>query len=348
MKSLSLSSSEKLNIIENLGTLLSAGIPILESVDSLLEETKGNTTKILETLKEDLNQGKTIAYSLTRHPKAFDPITVNLIKAAEEAGTLETALKDLTQSIKKDIDFANQVKGSMVYPILVLIVLLAVILLNLFFVIPRVSQVFTRLTVQIPLPTKILIFISNFANDNLIYVITATIFLVAASVFTFKVKKSLITGFIFSLPLISKLIMEIDITRFTRSMSLLLKSGLPIDEAIKLSEDVTSKREIKMAIEESRKLVDAGKTLSSGLKKHKKVIPGFMIRITEAGEKSGTLEKSMQELSNQFEDRVTNRLKTLTTLIEPFLLLVVGLLVGGLMLAIIAPIYNLIGQIGHR
>jgi type II secretory pathway component PulF len=131
-------------------------------------------------------------------------------------------------------------------------------------------------------------------------------------------------------------------------MSLLLKSGLPIDEAIELSEDVTQKREIKNAIEESKKLVDAGKTLSSGLKKHKKVIPGFMIRITEAGEKSGTLEKSMQELSNQFEDRVTNRLKTLTTLIEPFLLLVVGLLVGGLMLAIIAPIYNLIGQIGQR
>jgi len=348
MKSLSLSSSEKLNIIENLGTLLTAGIPILEAVDSLLEETKGNTTKILETLKEDLNQGKTIAYSLTRHPKAFDPITVNLIKAAEEAGTLETALKDLTQSIKKDIDFANQVKGSMVYPILVLIVLLAVILLNLFFVIPRVSQVFTRLTVQVPLPTKILIFISNFANDNLIYVIAASIFTIAATIITFKVKKSLITNYLFALPLISKLIMEIDITRFTRSMSLLLKSGLPIDEALKLSEDVTSKREIKNAIEESKKLVDAGKTLSSGLKKHKKVIPGFMIRITEAGEKSGTLEKSMQELSNQFEDRVTNRLKTLTTLIEPFLLLVVGLLVGGLMLAIIAPIYNLIGQIGHR
>ena len=348
MKSLSLSSSEKLYIIENLGTLLTAGIPILESVDSLLEETKGNTTKILETLKEDLNQGKTIAYSLTRHPKAFDPITVNLIKAAEEAGTLETALKDLTQSIKKDIDFANQVKGSMVYPILVLIVLLAVILLNLFFVIPRVSQVFTRLTVQIPLPTKILIFISNFANDNLIYVIAASIFLIATTIITFKVKKSLITNYVFALPLVSKLIMEIDITRFTRSMSLLLKSGLPIDEAIELSEDVTSKREIKMAIEESRKLVDAGKTLSSGLKKHKKVIPGFMIRITEAGEKSGTLEKSMQELSNQFEDRVENRLKTLIVLIEPFLLLVVGLLVGGIMLSIIAPIYNLIGQIGQR
>jgi len=348
MKTLSLSTSEKLNIIGNLGTLLSSGIPILEAVDSLLEETKGNTTKILENLKEDLNQGKTIAYSLTRHPKAFDPITVNLIKAAEEAGTLETALKDLTLSIKKDIDFAGKVKGSMVYPIVVLVVLFAVILLNLFFVIPRVSQVFARLTVQIPLPTKILIFISNFANDNLIFVIAASIFLIIAIVITFNVKKSLITNYVFSLPLISKLIMEIDITRFTRSMSLLLKSGLPIDEALKLSEDVTSKREIKKAIEESKKQVDMGKTLSSGLKKHKKVIPGFMIRITEAGEKSGTLEKSMQELSNQFEDRVENRLKILTTLIEPFLLLVVGLLVGGLMLAIIAPIYNLIGQIGQR
>src|SRR3989344_5899879 len=238
MKSLSLSSSEKLNIIENLGTLLTAGIPILEAVDSLLEETKGNTTKILETLKEDLNQGKTIAYSLTRHPKAFDPITVNLIKAAEEAGTLETALKDLTLSIKKDIDFAGKVKGSMVYPIVVLVVLFAVILLNLFFVIPRVAQVFDRLTVTVPLPTKILIFVSNFANDNLIYVIATAIFLIAASAFTFKVKRSLITGYLFSLPLISKLIMEMDITRFTRSMSLLLKSGLPIDEAIEPSEAV--------------------------------------------------------------------------------------------------------------
>lgn len=348
MKSLSISTSEKLNIIDSLGTLLTAGIPIIETVDSILEEAKGNSNKILQTLKEDLNQGKTIAYSLDRHPKAFDPITVNLIKAAEEAGTLETTLKDLTASIKKDMEFASNVRSSLLYPILVLIVLFAVITLNLFFVIPRVAQVFDRLKVQIPLPTKILIAISKFSNDYLLFVIGFIFLLATAIIIIFKTKKTIITTFTFSLPLISKLVREIDITRFTRSMALLLKSGIPIDEAIELSEDVVNKIEIKATIEESLQLVTAGKNLSAGFRKHKNVIPTFMIRITEAGEKSGTLEKSMQEISDQFENRVTTRIKAITILIEPFLLLIVGLMVGGLMLAIVAPIYNLIGQIGQR
>jgi len=152
----------------------------------------------------------------------------------------------------------------------------------------------------------------------------------------------------FSLPVISKLVIEIDLTRFSRSMSLLLKSGIPIDEAIELSIDVVNKREVKAVLEDSLKTVTGGKKLAQSMKKYKKVIPGFMVRIIEAGEKSGTLDKSMQHLSDQFDSRVTNRIKTLTILIEPFLLLVVGVLVGGLMLAIIAPIYNLIGNLGQR
>lgn len=348
MKQFSLPIHEKLNIIENLATFLSSGIPILEAVDSLLEETKGSSTKILQTLKEDLNQGKTISYSFARHPKAFDPITVNLIKAAEEAGTLESTLKDLTKSIQKDIDFLNSVKASLVYPILVLIVLFAVIVLNLFFVLPRVSQVFERLKIEVPLPTKILIAVSNFTNDNLLTSVAGLAIFIVAVVVIFKTKKTIITSALFSLPIISKLALEIDLTRFTRSMSLLLKSGIPINEAIELSKDVTNKKEIKASLNESLKHVTSGKTLSSSLKKFKNVFPGFMVRIAEAGEKSGTLEKSMGDLSNQFESRVNNRIKTIITLIEPFLLLIVGILVGGLMLAIIAPIYNLIGQINTR
>src|SRR3989344_7719355 len=123
----SLPTQDKLTLISNLSTFIASGIPILEAVESQIEETSGNSKKILKQLKEDLNQGKSISDSFARSPGAFDPTTVNLIKAAEEAGTLETTLKDLTQSIKKDIDFVNIVKGSMVYPILVLIILFAVI-----------------------------------------------------------------------------------------------------------------------------------------------------------------------------------------------------------------------------
>src|SRR4030042_2013199 len=284
--SIKLSSYNKLYLISNLATLISSGIPILESVESLITEAKGSSKKVLEILKEDLNQGKTIAQSFARSPDAFDKVSINLIKASEEAGTLETTLKDLTSSIKKDIDFSNKIKGALTYPILVIIVLLVVININLFFVIPRISKVFLRLNIDIP--------------------------------------------------------------RFCRSMFLLLSSGIPITEALDLTKNVVNKKKISSIIEESSKSVSSGKNLSEGLKKSSGLIPNFMVRIIEAGEKSGTLEKSMQELSEQFDERVSNRLKTLTTLLEPILLIIVGVLVGAIMLAIIAPIYNMIGKIKVR
>lgn len=348
MKSLSISNQEKLNIVDSLATLLASGIPIIEAVESLLEEAKGDSLKILKILEEDLNQGKTIAYSLTRHPKSFDPITVNLIKAAEESGTLETTLKDITESIAKDIDFIGKVRGGLIYPSIILFIMYGYINLALFFVIPKFSEVIDRLKYDVPLPTKILFGVSKFANDNLLLVITAQVLAVLCIVILFKTKKSFIARLFFSLPLISKLVLEIDITRFTRSLSLLLKSGIPIDEAIRLSKDVVGKKEIRDVITDSLKQVESGKTISSGLKKHKGIIPGFMVRITQAGEKSGTLENALQQISNQFETRVTNRLKSVTLLIEPILLITVALMVGALLLAIVAPIYNLIGKFSQR
>lgn len=348
MKSAHLSNQDKLNLISSLATLLSSGIPILEAVHALEEEARGSTKKILGILEEDLNQGKTISESFARFPKAFDPVTVNIIKAAEEAGNLDTTLKDLTHTIKKDIEFTNKVKGGLVYPALVIMILLAVILMNLFFVIPRVAKVFTRLKIQLPLPTRILLATSDLIVHNTLLAVGILIIFAALIYILFKTKKSLILGIIYSLPLISKLIKEIDITRFTRSMSLLLVSGIPITEALSLSQYVVAKKEIQSVIKESEKLVSAGKNLSQGLKKFPKVIPSFATRIVEAGEKSGTLEKSMQEISEQFDERTSNRLNTLVTLLEPILLVIVGVMVGGIMLAIIAPIYGLIGKINTR
>ncbi len=343
-----ISAQEKLYLISNLGTLIASGIPIIEAIDSLVDDSKGQIRKLLLVLKDDLNQGKTIAESFARSPKAFDPVTINLIKASEEAGTLETTLKDISTSVAKDLEFSGKVKGALAYPVLVVVVLISVIILNLFFVIPRIGRVFANLNITLPLPTKILIAVSRFTTQNTIAVILAIVAFFIAATILYKAKRDIFLRVFFSLPLVSQLAKEIDLTRFTRSMSLLLSSGLPIVEALELAKDVVARSDIKRAIVESKKEVTSGKNLSDGLKHFSKVIPGFAIRIIEAGEKSGTLEKSMAELSEQFDMRVSNRLKTLTALIEPVLLLVVGLMVGGLMLAIIAPIYNLIGKISPR
>lgn len=343
-----LSISERLYLISNFATLLSSGIPILEAVDSLTEETSGNTLKILKVLRQDLNQGHTISQSFGRWPKAFDPISVNLIKAAEQAGTLETILKDMVTTIKKDIDFINKVKSALTYPILVVIILFIVLAINLFFVIPRVSEVFSRLKIETPLPTKILIFTSKLVVDNTLFVILALVALLFVLFIIIKTQKAILFGFLSIIPPVNKLLTDIDLTRFTRSFALLLKSGIPITDALHLAKDVVTKRKIKNIIIASTQAVASGKKLSDGLKGSEKTIPNFMVRVVEAGEASGTLEQAMQELAEQFDDRVTQRVKNLTTLLEPLLLLIVGFLVGAIMLAIIAPIYNLIGNIKAR
>jgi len=344
----SLSAGDKLNLISNLDTMLTAGIPILEAVDSLLEEAKNNQRKILLQLKEDLNQGKNIADSLSKFPNAFDPVTVNIIRAAEQSGTLESSLKDLTDNIKKDIDLSSKVTGAITYPIFVVVVFVGVLLLILTFVIPRIASVFGRFRVNLPLPTKILIFTSNIFINYFPLVLLVFVVLTVCLIVLYKNKKKMLLNVLFKLPLLSTLARQIDLTRFSRSMSLLLTSGIPITESLRLSAAVVTKKEVAQSIKYAQDSVTAGKKLSEGFKLSKGIIPSTFIRITEAGERSGTLDKSMQNISQQYETSVSNTLKTLTTLLEPLMLVVIGVLVGGIMLAVIAPIYGLIGNISAR
>lgn len=346
--SVKISSKDKLTIISNLGTMLTAGIPIMETVDSMLEDTSGNQKKILTSLREDLVQGKSIADSFSNFPNAFDPVTINLIRAAEKAGNLDTTLKDLTINIKKEIEFNDKVKSALTYPLFVIVIFVAVLTLMLVFVIPRISSVFKRLNVTLPLPTKILITISDAVLAYTVPTLIVIAVLIVLSIFLFKTQKKRFVNALLSLPLLRGLARGIDLTRFNRSMALLLSSGLPIMEALSLSANVVNKKEVFHLIERSEQAVSTGKNLSEGLKGHKKIIPGVMVRIIQAGEKSGTLEKSMQDLADYFDEEVSNKLKALSTLLEPIMLVVIGLLVGAMMLAVIAPIYNLIGSISSR
>lgn len=345
---LNLSSNEKLTLLSNLSTLLSAGIPILEAVDSLLEDGSKNMKKILSELKQDLTQGQKISSTFAKFPNVFDPVMVNLIKASEESGTLDTSLKDITEHYQKEIEFSEKIKTACVYPAFVIIVFSGVLFVILTFVIPRIAQVFTRMRVDLPISTQILIVISNFVTAYKYQVLIAAAFLVILTVFIYRYNKKLVVNSLLSLPLLSTLGKEIDLARFNRSMSLLLKSGIPITEALDLSEHVVSRPEITKIIKNIQKIVDSGRHMSDGFKESKGVIPSMMVRITEAGEKSGTLETAFQDLSDHFEIKVSNTLKKITVLFEPISIVFIGLLVGGMMLSVIAPIYQLIGNLQGR
>ena len=346
-ENLTLSDGEKISFATNMSIMLAAGISILEIVDSLLEDAKGNQKKILETLREDLVQGKRLYSSFGKFPAVFDQVEVNIIRAAEEAGTLEVTLNDMRDYIKKEIEFKDKIKAAMAYPVLIFFVFGGVLLMMLTFIIPKIAQVFLRLNVILPLPTRILIFTSNLLLTYTIPIILILIAVFMFLYFLYKRQKKLLVTFIISLPLISRLAKEMDITRFTRSMSLLLSAGIPITFALDLTQNAATKKEVAAAISHCREVVLAGRRLSEGLRDSKKVIPSLMIKITEAGEKSGALEKSMQDVSEFMDYQVTKTLSTVTTLLEPLMLIFVGILIGGMMLSIIAPIYGMIGQVGR-
>ena len=340
-----LSSNDKIALISNFHTMLVSGIPILETVDSLLEDSKGSQKKLLQTLHQDLSQGQHMYITFAKFPKIFDKVTVSIIKSAEESGTLDTALDDLKSNIRKEIEFNDKIRSALIYPAFILGVFILVMVVILVGVIPKISTVFLQLNVTLPLPTKIMIFMSNFLLTYTIPLIVAVIILIAVCFYLFKQYKIFFVRVFTSLPLVSLLTEQIDLTRFTRSLYLLLTAGLPITVALELTQDVVIKKNISNAIKHAKNNVFSGKKLSEGFKDSKKVIPPIMIKIIEAGERSGALDKSMLEVSEYLDYQVSNTLKAVTAMIEPIMIVGVGILIGGMMMAIIAPIYQLIGQI---
>lgn len=342
----SLSANEKIALISNLHTMLAAGIPILETIDSLLEDSKGTQKKLLQTMRQDLGQGQHMYVTFAKFPKIFDKVTISIIKSAEESGTLDTSLNDLRINIKKEIEFNDKIQSALIYPAFIFVVFIVVMVVILVVVIPKISSVFSQLNVTLPLPTKILIFLSNALLTYTVPIVTIVIIFAATIFYFFKKNRTFFVRMLTSLPLVSTLTQQIDLTRFTRSLYLLLSAGIPITVALELTQNVVIKKNVANAIKHAKNYVYGGKKLSEGFRDSSKVIPPIMIKIIEAGERSGSLDKSMLDVSEFLDYQVSSSLKTLTALIEPIMVVGVGILVGGMMMAIIAPIYQMIGQIG--
>ncbi len=348
LKDVRIKNNDKWNLFVSLGIMLSAGIPILEIVDSLAEDSKGGIKIFLETLHDDISQGKTISSTMAKFPTAFNQVTINVLKVAEESGTLETSIKEVQANLKKEIEFNDRIRAATLYPVIVIAVFFLVILSVLFFVIPRVASVFKALKINLPLPTRILLFASNSLIYHWPIVLALIALIIGVCTLLYLKKRVWLINKITKFPLVNRLARAVDLTRFTRSLSLLLNTGLPITSCLDLAKSVVVQDDVRKAVEHVRNSVTSGNKMSEGLKKSSKIIPKFMIKMTEAGEKSGSLERTMQFVADYLEYHVEKTLGTITTLLEPAMLVIIGIIVGSIMLSIIGPIYSLIGQIGPK
>lgn len=344
---LSLKGTEKLELVGSLATMLSSGISIIEVAESLKDGAKPGTQMILEEIQSDLAQGNHIWNSFAKFPRVFDKVSVNVIRASEEAGTLDTALADLRHTLQKNMEFNDKIRSALMYPIFIMVVFVMILLLILTFVVPKIGNVFIQMNVTLPLPTRILIAMSDLVVKNTLVFGLATMLLVGLIWYLWRYHKGKVMEIFFKLPVVSALIKQIDVTNFGRNLSLLLNSGLPITQAMELAEEVIVRAKMRKLVAYSRSMVLSGKKMSEGLSGDKGEMPSIVIKLIEAGEKTGSLEKSCQDIADYFEYKVDYTLKTLTALMEPVMLVLVGIAVGGMMLAIIAPIYGLISQVGR-
>ncbi len=346
--SLRLSPNEKIEFFSNMYTMLKAGIPILNGVESLLEDSKGNIRKVFSAVREDLLAGRRMYLSLAKFPESFDKVTVNLIKAAEEAGTLEITLADIKKNTQAEMEFSDKVRSALTYPAFVFVLFIGVMGVMLFVVMPKISQVFSRLKVTIPLPTKILIATSSFITSHTLEVAVGLALALVLLVVLYNKKRRFLLNILFHLPVVSTLYKKVDIVRFSRSMGLLLSSGIPIVNALELSVEVVNRKDLRNLLENSKKMVYAGKQFSEGLRAQKGVMPTIVVKLIELGESSGSLDRAMADVTEYMDYEVSKNLKVLTTLLEPIMLVIVGGMVGGMMMSIISPMYSMIGQVSNR
>lgn len=342
--SIRLSHKDRLVLFKYLSVLLGAGLAIDEAVKILQEQSKGSQLIIMNHLAKTLAQGAALSEAFVRFPKIFSPVVVGLVAAGESAGTLQANLTHLSDQMQKDYELQQKVRGALMYPAVIVSAALAIAISILVFVLPNISGVYTALKLELPLPTRILLFISNLIVNN---GLLALLGLVAVGLVVYFLPKiSLLRPTIhwmyLHIPVIGSLSKKSNVARLTRLTGTMLESGMSIDDILPVLFVSFQNEQYKRLLADVRDRIVHGDALSVLLSPHKSLVPTMAVRVIEVGEQAGSLSQMLVYLADFYEKEIDEMTKNLSSLLEPFLLIMIGLMVGGLAVSILLPIYQVV------
>lgn len=326
-----------------LSTLLGAGLPLVESLTALIDQTSNYTLKkVLSQVRERVNEGSTLADALGEHPKIFSSLYVNMTRAGESSGALEIVLMRLADFTEGQLALKNKLFATLAYPILMLFVGSGVLLFLLTFVIPKVTSIFYETQQALPLPTQILITSSSLLKDTWWLILAGLVFLIVGlrKVNKNERGKAFFDGLKLNLPFFGKLIQKIAIARFTRTFGILLHSGIPVLTSLDIVKTVVNNSVLFKAIEEARNNIREGEAIAPPLNRSG-LFPPMVTHMISVGERSGRLEEMLQKISEASENEVQATIQGLTSLLEPVMILFMGSIVGFIVLSILLPIFEM-------
>ncbi len=346
----SLSFESKLMFTKHLATMIDAGINLTEAFNILIEQTpRGANKKMFENIFKMISAGETLSMSLRQYPRIFSEIFVNMVSIGEKSGSLSETLQYLDEQMEKEYELRKKVVGAFIYPAVIVVITLLLTLGIVVFIMPKISKIFTSFDVALPLPTRILIASSDLLTTHPLKVIGVTILTVVIISQLFRIRK---LGVLWRriwlfMPVFGKILISMNLARFSRTMNSLLKAGVPITQALDITSKVFTDPSYQKIIDEARRKVEQGSTVYEALQDQGRLFPTLAIKMLNVGEKTGQLEKTTGHLAKLYEHQVDNMTKNLSVLLEPMLLVFMAGLVGAVALSVILPIYQLPNLI-HR
>ncbi len=335
---------DKVLFARHLALMIKAGLPLRSSIVAVKEQSKSRRFRnVLDDVIKSIERGQSLAVSLSRHSDVFGSLYINMIKIGEESGTLEQNLDNLAHQLEKKYELRKRIKAAMIYPAIIVTAVIGLSVALVFFVLPKITPLFETFDIQLPLTTRILIKTTFLLQSYGLFVLVGIVGLAIFLFFLSKIKlmKALFYRILFFVPVAGKISRDVNITYFNYTLGTLLKSGVSVISALEITggtlNNLVYKKEIKKIAEEVKK----GKSISSYLRKKEKLFPLIVSRMIGIGEKTGKLDETLLYIGNFYEVEIDRTTKTLSSILEPVLLLIVGLMVGFIALAIISPIYEI-------
>jgi type IV pilus assembly protein PilC len=329
-------------------TMIDAGLPIIQCLDILQSQQENPTfKKILKQIKDGVEGGATLADTLKNHPKLFDNLFVNMVAAGEAGGILDIILKRLSGYLEKAAQLKRKVKGAMVYPAITLSVAIIVVAVILIFVIPVFQEMFEEFGSKLPSPTLIVIGMSNFVKDKILFIIGGIIIFGIAFRQYYKTDKGrlVIDSFLLKSPVFGILLRKVAVARFTRTMSTMLSSGVAILDALDIVAKTSGNRVLENAIYTVRSGIAEGRTMADPLQASG-VFPAMVCQMISVGESTGALDAMLEKIADFYDEEVDQAVENLTAMIEPLMIVFLGIVVGGLIVAMYLPIFKMAGAVG--
>ena len=343
-----ISIAEKIFLLKHLSTMLNAGLHVAESVDILLSEsTKPFMKKFLQETKDNIERGLPLSVSFKSYPKYFSPIFVGVIEAGEASGTLEKSLDQLLIQITKEYDLNRKVKSAMAYPLILLGASVVIVTLLVILVLPRLGKMFATLNVQIPAPTRALLAVSALLTAYPLITLLVLVMCIVGFIFLIKSRKgkSILSAFSLKMPILRTVVQRVILARMLRILGTLLESGLSIIDAVKLASVSVGHPAYRVVLEKGIGDIERGIGLSNTLEQYPKLFPRIVTSMMAIGEQTGSLTALLHNLSNFYEEETDQALRSLLSALEPLLLAIMGLVVGGVAISILLPIYKIVGAV---